>query len=87
MKKLIILILIAISNIGYSQTIKEDSSGNYVLADKKPNIKKSEAILTEKTFTDSKGVKYPVYISKTNKLFVIKTSQKTGKLYNYYLKV
>ena len=38
-------------------------------------------------YTDSKGVTYPVYISKNNKLFIIKTSKKTGKNYNYYLNV
>ncbi len=87
MKKILLILLVAISSIGYSQTVKQDASGNYVLVEKAPESKKSEAISTGKTFTDAKGTKHPVYKSKTGKLFIIKTSQKTGKTYNYYLKV
>ena len=87
MKKVILVILVGLSTISYSQTVKQDASGNYVLVGKEPGSKKSEAISTGKTFTDTKGTQYPVYKSKTGKLFIVKTSQKTGKNYNYYLKV
>lgn len=87
MKKVILVILVGLSTISYSQTVKQDASGNYVLVGKAPGSKKSEAISTGKTFTDTKGTQYPVYKSKTGKLFIVKTSQKTGKNYNYYLKV
>lgn len=87
MKKVILVILIVISTIGYSQTVKQDASGNYVLIKKDSASRKSEATPTGKTFTDGKSKSYPVYKSKTGKLFIIKTSQKTGKTYNYYLKV
>ena len=87
MKKVILIIALAISSISYSQTVKQDASGNYVLVEKAPGSKKSEAISTGKTFTDAKGKQHPVYKSKTGKLFIVKTSQKTGKTYNYYLKV
>ena len=87
MKKVILVILVGLSTISYSQTVKQDASGNYVLVEKAPSSKKSEAISTGKTFTDAKGKQHPVYKSKTGKLFIVKTSQKTGKNYNYYLKV
>ena len=87
MKKVILVILVAISSISYSQTVKQDASGNYVAVGKTPGSKKSEAVSTGKTYTDTKGNSYPVYKSKTGKLFIVKTSQKTGKKYNYYLKV
>lgn len=87
MNKFILILLVAISSIGYSQTVKQDASGNYILADKVPGASKSEAISIGKTFTDAKGTTHPVYKSKNGKLFIIKTSQKTGKTYNYYLKV
>jgi hypothetical protein len=87
MKKVILVILVGLSTISYSQTVKQDASGNYVLVEKAPGSKKSEAIPTGKEFTDAKGTHYPVYKSKTGKLFIVKTSQKTGKNYNYYLKV
>jgi hypothetical protein len=87
MKKVILVILVGLSTISYSQTVKQDASGNYVLVEKPQGSKKSEAISTGKTFTDAKGTQHPVYKSKTGKLFIVKTSQKTGKNYNYYLKV
>ena len=87
MKKVILIIALAISSISYSQTVKQDALGNYVLVEKTPGSKKSEVISTGKEFTDAKGTHYPVYKSKTGKLFIVKTSQKTGKTYNYYLKV
>ena len=87
MKKVILVILVGLSTISYSQTVKQDASGNYVLVEKAPSSRKSEAISTGKTFTDAKGTQHPVYKSKTGKLFIVKTSQKTGKTYNYYLKV
>jgi hypothetical protein len=87
MKKVILVILVGLSTISYSQTVKQDASGNYVLVEKPQGSRKSEAISTNKTFTDAKGKQHPVYKSKTGKLFIVKTSQKTGKTYNYYLKV
>lgn len=87
MKKLILLVFLFLGGIGYSQTVKQDASGNYISVKKDKAEKKSEAKETGKTYTDAKGDKYPVYISKNNKLFIIKTSKKTGKNYNYYLKV
>jgi len=41
--------------------------------------------ITGKTYTDSKGVVYPVYTSKNEKLYVWKTSR-NGNLYKFYLK-
>jgi hypothetical protein len=87
MKKLILLVFLALGSIGYSQTVKQDASGNYIAVKDTKEGKKSEAKATGKMYTDSKGVTYPVYISKNNKLFIVKTSKKTGKNYNYYLNV
>lgn len=46
---------------------------------------KSTAVKTEKTFTDTKGVVYPVWKSGTGKYFYWKTSAKTDKPYKVYL--
>lgn len=43
------------------------------------------AIKTGCTYKDANGVIYPIYISKNNKVFIIKTNKK-GKQYPYYLK-
>ncbi len=43
------------------------------------------ALKTKYTYRDSNGVVYPIYISKHNKVFIIRTNKK-GKKYPYYLK-
>lgn len=45
----------------------------------------STATKTDKTYTDRDGQVFPVYVSKNGKYFVVKTSKKSGKKYNYYL--
>lgn len=86
MKKLIISLAIVLASLAVNaQSIKKDAQGNYIAVrdtTKKMNV---NAKLTGKTFTDLKGVKYPVFISKNNKLFYIKTS-KAGNQYNVYIK-
>lgn len=85
-KAILIVVLMSLGEMFYSQTVKQNADGNYEPV-KKETAKKSEAKATGKTYTDNKGETYPVYESKNNKLFIIKTSKKTGKNYNYYLKV
>lgn len=68
----------------HAQTVvKLNANGNYEAV--KTERKQSEAKPTGKTFTDQRGKVYPVYVSAKGKLFCIKTSQKTGQTYNYYL--
>jgi len=66
----------------FGQNAKLDSKGNYVYV-KQPIDTTGNP--TGKTFTDSKGVVYPVLLSKTGSLFVIRTSAK-GTRYKYYLR-
>ncbi len=75
--------LIALTFSAASQTkVKQDASGNYTaLTTTKTG---SKATATGKFFTDSKGVKYPVFKSERGKLFYRKTS-KTGNVYNVYI--
>lgn len=47
---------------------------------------KSEPIVTNCTWVDSKGVTYPIFMSQTGSCYIIKTSAKTGKEYKSYLK-
>lgn len=86
-KAILIVVLMSLGEMLYSQTVKQNAEGNYEPVKKEQAAKKSEAKSTGKTYTDNKGETYPVYESKNNKLFIIKTSKKTGKNYNYYLKV
>lgn len=67
-----------------AQNVKVDKQGNYYQVKDPANT--AQATKTGKTYTDANKKIYPVYKSKNNKLFIIKTS-KTGTQYKYYLKL
>jgi hypothetical protein len=81
-KLLVILTVICTSFTAYSQNVRQDAQGNYIAATATGDS--TSAKPTGKTYTDTKGIVYPVYVSKKGKLFVIRVS-KTGIRYNYYL--
>lgn len=86
MKKLFIISALFLASIGVqAQTVKKDASGNYYQVKADSSVRVSTAKPTGKTFTDLKGNKFPIMISKNGKLFYIKTS-KAGNKYNVYLK-
>jgi hypothetical protein len=66
--------------------VTTDKAVNYTAVTNTNNAKGSRAVLAGKTFTDSKGVKYPVWKSVNGKLFYRKTS-KNGNIYNVYIQV
>jgi len=82
----IIFTLIAVFSFasGNAQTVKQDAKGNYIAV--KSVHDSTGAKQTGKTYTDAKGIVYPVMISKNGKLFVTRIS-KTGNKYNQYLKL
>ena len=49
------------------------------------NKTKSENTLTKFTWEDSKGNKYPIYITKNGACYINRKSSKTGKEYKQYL--
>ena len=83
MRKLMLMVVFAmmVSAVA-AQTVKKDSLGNYVTVKtvKMPDKKTGD-------FFMNKGVKYPIYVSKNGKYYVIRTSKKTGKEYKQYLKL
>ena len=85
MKKVILILALTISSFNiYSQNVQVDKDGNYISI---KNSRKGKSVATDKFFVDNDVNKYPVYKSKNNKVFIIKTSRKTGKSYNYYLNI
>jgi hypothetical protein len=48
-------------------------------------IAKDSVTFTGYHYFDSKGVRYPIYMSSKGKCFIIRTSLKTGKTYKQYL--
>lgn len=93
MKKLFLIIFVALSLNVQAQSKTENKTENKTNAiqTKDGNFKavtkaKKEPVLTGRTYTDANGKTYPVYKSSNNKLFVVRTSKKTGNEYRYYLK-
>lgn len=76
--------LIAVSMTAHAQNARQDASGNYVAIKHESD---TTAMPTGKIYTDLKGNSYPVMMTKAGKLFVIRTSAKTGKKYKQYLKL
>jgi hypothetical protein len=89
MKKLFLIIFVALSLNGQAQSKTENKTN--AVQTKDGNFKavtkaKKEPVLTGQTYTDANGKTFPVYKSSNNKLFVVRTSKKTGNEYRYYLK-
>lgn len=83
MKKIIITAALFIAALtSQAQNAKKDASGNYIAV----TTAKEQAKPTGKTFTDSKGIKYPLFETAKGKLYYIRTS-KAGKQYKAYLKI
>jgi hypothetical protein len=87
MKKLIFIALVAFGVSAQAQNIvKTDSKGNYY-QDSTAKSVKIPAKSTGKTFTDSKGLVYPVFENEKGRIFYIRKSKTSGKSYNVYLTV
>lgn len=92
MKHIIILLSLILSFLSlptFAQSYKIE--GKEIVQQK--SEKSSNDTKTSYTYKDSKGNTYPIYLHKYTKgdnigkctCYVIKTSQKTGKTYKYYL--
>lgn len=84
MKKLLTFIALALSLSTQAQNVKQDSNGNYIAI--KQHKEAQQPVPTGHTYTDSKGITYPVYSTTAGKLFIIRTS-KAGNQYKQYLKL
>ena len=60
--------------------------GNTYSSTGRVNANSSAPISTGFEWTDSKGNKYPIYISASGSCYIIKKSNKTGKDYKQYMK-
>lgn len=63
----------------YSQTTRE---GNTF---KQTTAQTNNGQQTKYIYEDKKGIKYPIYITKSGAIYIIKKSAKTNKEYKYYL--
>jgi hypothetical protein len=89
MKKTIIslasALVIALCSLSASaQTIVKDARGNYTAVKASKDSAKTADIATGKTFTDTKGNIWPVYQTKSGRVYALRTS-KNGINYKQYL--
>ena len=83
---LIISIIFALySQTTYSQTKIVRQGTMFIQVKSKTSRTKEPLVKTAYTFKASDGKIYPVYISSKGKVFIVKLSNKTGKLYKQYL--
>lgn len=84
MKRLFLAIALLVSASVSAQTIVKDAQGNYSAVKAAKDTAKTADIATGKTFTDTKGNKWPVYQTKTGRVYALRTS-KSGTQYKQYL--
>lgn len=80
MKKYILCILLALFCIASNAQIKRDGDTFKIEQTTKESDTK-----TKFNWEDSKGNKYPIFVSKKGACYVIRVSKNTGKEYKYYL--
>ncbi len=86
MKKLIITLAILCMAFAAPAQVKYEQNGNtFKTVQSEKSSKSEEPTKTPFFYEDSKGTKYPIYISSSGSCFVIKVSKKTGKQYRQYL--
>lgn len=82
---LIIFLLCAVSIKSKAQAAKLNTDGNYTEFAK---AKDTTLKWSGHTYTDKAGKVFQVYVSpKANKLFILRTSKKSMRVYKQYLKI
>lgn len=87
MKKKIFLytLFMLFTEYGIAQNFIQEGNTFKQQKTEKVNDNDSINIVTKYTYIDSNNIHYPIYLSKSGKAFIWKTSKKTGKRYKYYL--
>ena len=82
MKTIIIIIALMLS---FTVTYAQDYTQNGTTFVENKQKAKGSSIETKYTWEDTKGIKYPIHLSKNGRAFIKVTSKKTGNQYNKYL--
>ena len=86
MKKLFIAAIMLFSlNMGIQAQSVQKQGNNFTQVSNKGGKSGGKETKTQYTYTDSKGVVYPVWLSSTGKAFIKRVSKKTGKEYKQYV--
>lgn len=70
-----------------AQSIKQDKQGNFYQIKDIINKKLTISKPTGKTYTDTKGNVFPIFVSENGKYYIKRVSKNTGKEYKQYLKI
>ena len=76
------LLLVCVVDTCAAQEVQRNGNTFTQVSTKKDTSKETK---TDYIYEDSKGNKYPIYLSSTGKAFIKKVSKKTGKEYKQYL--
>ena len=85
MKKILIAAVVFMMAVGASAQVKVKREGNVFTQVQTKDTTTVSETKTDYTYVDSKGNRYTVFLSKTGKAFIWRTSSKTGKKYPQYL--
>ena len=90
MKKFFVAAIMLLSVVlgaqaGVKKSVEYTQNGTEFVETPKSNNGGAKETKTGCTWTDSKGVKYDIYMSSKGRCYVYKTSKKTGNTYKYYL--
>jgi len=80
MKQLFMMLFMALALTVSAQKVEKKADGNYYA------VLDTAKVSANSFYVDNKGKTWPLYITKTGKLYYIKNSAKTGKEYKAYLK-
>lgn len=83
MRKLFLIAMLIIASVSVSYAQNYTKEGKTYKVEKV--AKQSTEVETGFTWEDSKGVQYPIYMSKSGSCYIKKVSKKTGNEYKQYL--
>lgn len=83
MRKLFLIAMLIIASVSASYAQNYTKDGKTYKSEK--TIKQSSERETGFTWEDSKGIQYPIYMSKSGSCYIKKISKKTGNEYKQYL--
>ena len=85
MKKSILLSIFMLSLCIPSFAQQYRQEGKVFVQTAKTGTATNDSVRTEYIYQTKDGVKYTIYLSKSGKAYILRTSKKTGKQYRQYL--
>ena len=71
--------------VGANAQIKQDAAGNYYAV--KVAKDSSNAKPTGRTFTNSRGETFPIYVTERGKFYILRIAKVSGRTYKQYFSI